>query len=323
MNTEAITKIFRKNENFPTNFRNVNTNLFSILHEKMTSKTVETAETSIEIVNVVVSATLQQAVDLGTIAEAFPNAKYPSPKFPGLVFRLKKPKTATLIFGSGKMICTGGRSEKEATKAVSRVVKELRRKSLVVASKPEVKVENIVASANLGRAVDLERSFLALRGVMYEPEQFPGLVYRMEDPKVVFLIFSSGRVVCVGARTEEEVHRAVDKLHQKIDALNPPSPSQYTLQRGDQIETPEHILVRHINLADFASSGPRGKMCTHIRGLWCHNESCDGPPCRFARWIQGMLEDGFYGCWGFHWQEEWYTTDTKKAQRRFTDYVSD
>lgn len=289
----------------------------------MTSKTVETAKTSIEIVNVVASATLQQLVDLDTIAKAFPNAKYPSPKFPGLVFRLKKPKTATLIFGSGKMICAGGRSEEEATISVTKVVKELRRKSLIVASEPEIRIENIVASVSLGRAVDLEGSLLALQGAMYEPEQFPGLVYRMDDPKVVFLIFSSGRVVCVGARTEEEVRRAVGKLHQKIDALNPSSPSQYTLQRGDQTKRLEHIPIRYINLADFASSGPGGKMCTHIRGLWCHNESCDGLPCRFARLIQGMLEDGLYGCWGFHWQEEWYTTDTKKAQRRFTDYVSD
>lgn len=132
----------------------------------MTFKKVENAETSIEIVNVVASATLQQAVDLDTIAKAFPNAKYPSPKFPGLVFRLKKPKTATLIFGSGKMICTGGRSEKEATIAVSKVVKELRRKSLIVASKPEIKIENIVASASLGRAVDFEGSILALQSVM-------------------------------------------------------------------------------------------------------------------------------------------------------------
>ena len=289
----------------------------------MTSKTVETAEASIEIVNVVASATLKQAVDLDKIAKAFSSAKYPSPKFPGLVFRLKKPKTATLIFGSGKMICTGGRSEKEATIAVSEVFKELRGKGLIVASEPKIKIENIVASASLGQAVDLEGSILALQSVMYEPEQFPGLVYRMEDPKVVFLIFSSGRVVCVGARTEEEVHRAVGKLHQEIDALNPSGPSQSTLQRGDQIKGSEHIPVRYINLADFAFSRSGGKMCAHVSGLWCHNESCDGLPCRFADLIEGVLEDGFYGCWGFHWQEGWYTTDTRKTQRRFTDYDHD
>ena len=289
----------------------------------MTFKTVGTVEASIEIVNVVASATLKQAVDLDAVAKAFLNAKYPSPRFPGLVFRLKKPKTATLIFGSGKMICTGGRSEKEATIAVSEVFKELRGKGLIVASEPEIKIENIVASASLGRAVDLEGSILTLKSAMYEPEQFPGLVYRMEDPKVVFLIFSSGRVVCVGARTAEEVHRAVGKLHQEIDALNPSSPSQYQLQRGDQTKRPEHIPIRYINLADFAFSELGGKVCTHVRGLWCHNESCDGLPCHFANLIQRMLEDGFYGCWGFHWQEGWYTTDTKKAHRRFTDYVPD
>ncbi len=289
----------------------------------MTLEAMETTEASIDIVNVVASATLKQVVDLDGVAKAFPNANYPSPKFPGLVFRLKKPKTATLIFGSGKMICAGGKSEKEATIAVSEVFKELSGKGLAVASEPEIKIENVVASASLGRPVDLEGSILTLRSAIYEPEQFPGLVYRMEDPKVVFLIFSSGRVVCVGARTEAEVHRAVGKLHQEIDALNPPSPSQFTLQRGDQTKRPKHIPMRYINLADFASSDSGGKMCTHIPGLWCHNESCDGLPCRFADLIQGTLEDGFYGCWGFHWQEGWYTTDTKKAQRRFTDHLPD
>lgn len=289
----------------------------------MTLKIVQTAEAPIEIVNVVASATLKQTVDLDGIAKAFSNAKYPSPRFPGLVFRLEKPKTATLIFGSGKIICTGGRSEKEATTAVFEVFKKLGGKGLVVANEPEIKIENIVASASLGQAVDLEGSILTLQGTMYEPEQFPGLVYRMEDPKVVFLIFSSGRVVCVGARTEEEVHRAVGQLHREIDALNLSSLSQSALQRGDQTQRPEHIPMRYINLADFASSGSGGKMCTHIRGLWCHNESCDGLPCHFANLIEGMLEDGFYGCWGFHWQRGWYTTDTKKTQRRFTDYVPD
>jgi len=289
----------------------------------MTSKTLGTAEASIEIVNVVASATLKQTVDLDAIEKTFPNAEYPSPDFPGLVFRLERPKTATLIFGSGKMICTGGKSEKEAARAVSKVFRELREKALVGASKPEVRIENIVASASLGRAVDLERSLLTLQKAMYEPEQFPGLVYRMEDPKVVFLIFSSGRVVCVGAKTEEDVHRAVDKLYQKINDLSHPSLSQQALQRGVQTKSAEQAPLRYINLADFASSRLGGKRCTHVRGLWCHMESCDGLPCRFADLIEGVLDDGFFGCWGFHWLEGWYTTDVRKAQRRFTDYLSD
>jgi len=293
------------------------------LQKKMTFEVIRPAKASIEIVNVVASATLKQTVDLDAVAKTFPNAEYPSPRFPGVVFRLEKPKTATLIFGSGKMICTGGKSEKEATVAVSEVFKELTGKGLILPIEPETKTENIVASASLGRPVDLEGSVSALKSAMYEPEQFPGLVYRMEDPKVAFLIFSSGRIVCVGAKTEDEVHRAVGKLHKLIDALKTSGPSQYTPHRGDQMKSAENIPVRYINLAEFASSGLGGKMCAHIQGLWCHNESCDGLPCRFADLIQGMLEDGFYGCWGFHWQGGWYTENTRKAQRRFTDYAPD
>ncbi|MCC6004975.1 MAG: hypothetical protein LM590_11620 [Thermofilum sp.] len=79
-----------------------------------------------------------------------------------------------------------------------------------------IEVQNIVASANLRGTVDLERAAFLLENSMYEPEQFPGLIYRMQDPKVVLLIFSSGKVVCTGAKKEEEVKRAVDNIHRTL-----------------------------------------------------------------------------------------------------------
>lgn len=174
-----------------------------------------TAKVSVDIVNVVASAVLNRRVDLDAVVKGFPGAEYPSKKFPGIVFRLKRPKTATLIFGSGRLVCTGAKSEKEARRAVARVAKELG-KIGIIAGRPEIKVANIVASVSLGGTIDLEGSVFALQRTMYEPDQFPGLVYRMDDPAVVFLIFESGRLVCVGANTEEDVHRAVSQLHQKL-----------------------------------------------------------------------------------------------------------
>lgn len=280
---------------------------------------LETSETCVAIVNVVASAALQQIVDLDAIARIFPNANYPSSKFPGLVFRLKKPKTATLIFRSGKMICTGGRSKRDATLAVSKVVKALMNKNLVMVRQPQTVIQNIVASASLGRPVDLDTAFLALQGAMYEPEQFPGLVYRMEYPDVVFLIFSSGRVVCVGARTEEAVYQAVNKLQQEIEEVDAMESAIRSQCRGNETEKPKYIPTHHIDLADFASPDPEGKTCTYLRGFWCHNKACDGLPCRLARLIQGTLEDGVHGCWGFHWQEGWFTADTEKTRRKFID----
>ena len=166
----------------------------------------------IKIQNIVASVSLNQKIDLQEIVEKFPQTEYNPSVFPGLVFRLKKPKTATLIFGTGKMVCTGAKSEKESRQAVEKVVKELKAGGIQIKEKPVVIIQNIVASAVLGGEIDLEPLVYKLDRIMYEPEQFPGAVFRMAQPKVVFLIFSAGKLVCVGAKKEEQVYEAVDKL---------------------------------------------------------------------------------------------------------------
>jgi len=175
-------------------------------------------EASVNIENVVASATLRQRIDLNAVVKGYPGVEYRPEQFPGLVFRLKRPKTATLIFNSGKMVCTGAKSEKEARRAVMRVIKELKKSGIIIIGKPELKIQNIVASASLGGMIDLERSAYVLGRTMYEPEQFPGLIYRMDDPKVVILLFASGKLVCTGAKHEEDVYQAVDRLHQRLEA---------------------------------------------------------------------------------------------------------
>ena len=174
-------------------------------------------EPNIIIQNIVASATLNQRISLKTIVEKFPHAEYSPRVFPGLVFRLKKPKTATLIFETGKMVCTGAKSEKEAIQAVNKVVKELRTHGMQVVNKPAITIQNIVASAALNGEIDLENVVYKLKKVMYEPEQFPGAVFRMDVPKVVFLIFSAGKLVCVGAKKEGDVYEAVDKLQKTLE----------------------------------------------------------------------------------------------------------
>jgi transcription initiation factor TFIID TATA-box-binding protein len=171
----------------------------------------------INIENVVATATLHQNIDLTSIVRVFPSVQYRPEEFPGLVYRLRKPKTATLIFGSGKMVCTGAKSERQARKAVIKVVDELKRNGIVILSKPEIQIQNIVASVGLGGYIDLEKLTYSLKRTMYEPEQFPGLIYRMDDPKVVILVFTSGKLVCTGAKKVTEVHRAVTKLRETLE----------------------------------------------------------------------------------------------------------
>lgn len=174
----------------------------------------------VKVENVVASATLNQKVDLNAVVKGYPGVEYRPEQFPGLVFRLKRPKTATLIFNSGKMVCTGAKSEEEARRAVMKVIKELKRGGIIIISKPELKIQNIVASASLGGMIDLEKAVCTLGKTMYEPEQFPGLIYRMDEPKVVILLFASGKLVCTGAKKEQDVYDAVHKLHGILEEQN-------------------------------------------------------------------------------------------------------
>ncbi len=160
---------------------------------------------------------MNQKIDLNAVVKGYPGVEYRPEQFPGLVFRLKRPKTATLIFNSGKMVCTGAKSEKESKRAVMKVIRELKKSGIIIIGKPELKIQNIVASANLAGLIDLERSAYSLGRTMYEPEQFPGLIYRMDEPKVVILLFASGKLVCTGAKQEEDVYEAVTKLHETLE----------------------------------------------------------------------------------------------------------
>jgi len=171
----------------------------------------------VSIENVVASASLDQKIDLLAIMKVFRNVEYRPKQFPGLVFRLKRPKTATLIFGSGKMVCTGAKSEKKARSAVKKVVRELKNAGIIILGKPEIVIQNIVASANLHGKIDLETAADIMDNVMYEPEQFPGLIYRMAEPKVVLLLFASGKLVCTGAKHEGMVVEAVGKVHDILE----------------------------------------------------------------------------------------------------------
>ena len=171
----------------------------------------------VSIENVVASATVDQAMDLNKITKNFPDVEYHPDQFPGLVFRIKSPKTATLIFTSGKMVCTGAKSEQMSRNAVKTVVTKLRKGGIKVKKDAVVTIQNIVASINLGGKIHLEQAARTLHRSMYEPAQFPGLIHRMIDPKTVILLFSSGKLVCTGAKKEEDVYRSVNNLHSSLE----------------------------------------------------------------------------------------------------------
>ena len=174
----------------------------------------------IQIENVVASTTLGVELDLQSIALSLDGAEYEPEQFPGLIYRLKDPKTATLLFRSGKVVCTGAKSLPHVEIAINKVAKQLEKAGIKIKTKPKVDVQNIVASSDLGQEIYLNAIAisLGLERVEYEPEQFPGLVYRIDVPKVVVLLFGSGKLVCTGAKHVEDVGAAVDKITEELKA---------------------------------------------------------------------------------------------------------
>ena len=171
----------------------------------------------ISVENVVATGNLKQSLDLIQINKKFKHTEYNPDRFPGLVYRIKVPKTSTLIFRTGKMVCTGSRSEEMSGIAINLVVKELKKGGIKIKNKPITEVQNIVASVDLGGQINLEEAARRLNQCMYEPEQFPGLIYRMNEPKTVILVFASGKLVCTGAKMEKHVNQAVNNLHKLLE----------------------------------------------------------------------------------------------------------
>lgn len=173
----------------------------------------------LRIENVVASATLNCRVPLDKLVAHLPGTEYEPEQFPGLVYRMEDPKAAALIFSSGKIVCTGARSPELAKKAVDKVVKGIRSIGVKVSGDVEIHVENIVASARITSELPLNIIAFSLENAEYEPEQFPGLVYRMKNPKVAFLLFGSGKIVCTGGRRIEEVEEAVRKVEKQLKEI--------------------------------------------------------------------------------------------------------
>lgn len=178
----------------------------------------EEAKKTITIENVVASTAIGQEIDLKSVTLALEGADYDPEQFPGLVYRTKDPKTAALIFRSGKIVCTGAKSIEDVDKGLKKVFKKMESVGIKVMPNPDVIVQNIVASADLGSVLNLNAIAigLGLENIEYEPEQFPGLVYRLDVPKVVVLLFGSGKLVVTGGKKPKDAEEAVDRDRKSV-----------------------------------------------------------------------------------------------------------
>lgn len=172
-----------------------------------------------KIQNLVATTSLEVNIPLLKLAKINPNTEYNPEQFPGLILRILEPKSAVLVFRSGKLVCTGAKNLKQVKKVIDQVIKELKKIGIKVKVKPKLEVQNIVASGYINVKLNLNKLALTLENTEYEPEQFPGLVYKIFDPYSTFLLFSNGRLVCTGTKSKEMLKKAIEKLGKNIANL--------------------------------------------------------------------------------------------------------
>ena len=174
--------------------------------------------TDIKIENIIVYAQIADSFNMEQLSEMFPEFTYNPDDFSGLSYKLDFPKTAVLILSNGKAICTGAKTMKDAETSINKIINKIKEKGITVNTKPQMETQNIVAYVDVKKELHLSSisTGLLLENVSYKPEEFPGLVYQMDELGVVLLLFSSGKIVCTGAKNIEDASKALDEMKEKL-----------------------------------------------------------------------------------------------------------
>ncbi|CAL5221317.1 g3489 [Coccomyxa viridis] len=166
-----------------------------------------------QLQNIVATVNLGVKLDLKSVALHARNAEYNPKRFSAVIMRIRDPKTTALIFASGKVVVTGAKSEDDARSAARKYGKIITKLGYD-ARFQDFKVQNIVGSTDVKFPIRLEGlAYGHAIFASYEPELFPGLIYRMKEPKVVLLIFVSGKVVLTGAKKREDLYLAFENIY--------------------------------------------------------------------------------------------------------------
>ena len=169
-----------------------------------------------KIQNIVATASLGKPVPLTKLARTQPNTEYNPETFPGLVLRVKEPKSAVLVFSSGNLVCTGTKSVAQVREVINEVIKQLKKVNVKVTTQPKITVQNIVASGEINLKLNLNFLALEMENTEYEPEQFPGLVYKLIEPNATFLLFSNGKLVCTGTKNRKELDESMGMMLKNV-----------------------------------------------------------------------------------------------------------
>src|SRR3990167_1414493 len=174
------------------------------------------AKSNLKVQNIVATTSLGKEVSLTKLARSQSNTEYNPEQFPGLVLRIDKPKSAVLVFSSGNLVCTGTKSVAQVKEVIDAVIKQIAKIGVKITDKPKITVQNIVASGSIDLNLNLNTLALQLENTEYEPEQFPGLVYKLVDPTATFLLFSNGKLVCTGTKNKQQLDDSMVQLNHNI-----------------------------------------------------------------------------------------------------------
>ena len=174
----------------------------------------------LKVTNCVVSCDTHSKYVLEDLAAKLIKAEYNPESFPGLVYRLDEPKASILVFSTGKLICSGSKSKDQARVAIENTLKDFKRHDIKVSDKLDISIVNMVASAALERKLDLNKIVFKLPECEYEPEQFPGVVHRIHEPKLVFLLFSSGKIVITGAKSVDMIKEGIEVIRKELEDID-------------------------------------------------------------------------------------------------------
>lgn len=176
------------------------------------------AKSNLKVQNIVATTSLGKEVSLTKLARSQSNTEYNPEQFPGLVLRIEKPKSAVLVFSSGNLVCTGTKSVAQVKDVIRAVIKQIAKIGVKITQVPKITVQNIVASGSIDLNLNLNLLALQLENTEYEPEQFPGLVYKLVDPTATFLLFSNGKLVCTGTKNKQQLEESMAQLNKNIKA---------------------------------------------------------------------------------------------------------
>ena len=177
--------------------------------------------TDITVENIVAYAKISSRFNVEQIAEKIPELKYNPDEFSGLTLKINKPKTAVLILPSGKTICTGAKNIEDAKNVIKKMEDKLIKAKIKVKKKYNVEIQNIIVSTDIKKELELGSisKKMLLDDIDYEPKQFPGLIYKINDNGVILILFSSGKIVCTGAKNVEAASSAIETIKEKLTSL--------------------------------------------------------------------------------------------------------